>query len=456
MGAMFNAAPARPLQEPIAMHSRHFQPGTRRHFVAGLLGAATAAAGVAGAAVLHLAPAAAAPAAAVAAEPNAVVHWNAVAEAAFAPLEGTNPMAQSRTLAIAHAAMHDALNAIAPRYAPYTPGLVAAPQASADAAVAAAARDVLVAQLPAERAAFVEQAYARALAAQADGAARSAGIALGQAAARATLARRQNDGAESAAQPAYQPRSGIGEYRYTPPFDFAAAPGWGRVKPFVIALGDHAVGAPLAIESAAYASDFAHVKAIGRKASTVRTAEQTRIAKFWYEDSPLGWNRIAHAVVRERGLDAWDAARAFALVHLAMADGFIAGFDAKYHHRFWRPETAIRAAADDGNARTQPEANWQPLLPTPPVPDHPSTHTVLGWAAAEVLGALFGDEQSYQMTSLTLPGTTRRYASFSAAARENGLSRVYAGIHFAHAVEAGERQGRSVGRAVARALAPLH
>jgi membrane-associated phospholipid phosphatase len=189
----------------------------------------------------------------------------------------------------------------------------------------------------------------------------------------------------------------------------------------------------------------------------MRTAEQTQIAKFWYEDSPLGWNRIAHAVVRERGLDAWDAARAFALVHLAMADGFIAGFDAKYHYRFWRPETAIRAAADDGNARTQAEAGWQPLLPTPPVPDHPSTHTVLGWAAAEVLIALFGDEQSYAMTSLTLPGTTRRYASFSAAARENGLSRIYAGIHFAHAVEAGERQGRSVGRAVvAGALAPLH
>jgi hypothetical protein len=159
MGAMFNAAPARPLQEPIAMHSRHFQPGTRRHFVAGLLGIATVAAAAAGAAALHVAPAAApAAAAAAAAEPNAVVHWNAVAEAAFAPTEGTNPMAQSRTLAIAHAAMHDALNAIVPRYAPYTPGLAAAPQAAADAAVAAAARDVLVAQLPAERAAVVEQA----------------------------------------------------------------------------------------------------------------------------------------------------------------------------------------------------------------------------------------------------------------------------------------------------------
>jgi len=449
MSAMFNAARDNAGHHPesLAMnHDRHRHAGTRRHFVARLFGAA--------AAVALAGPLLAAEAVAPA---NAVVHWNAVAEQAFAPIEGTNPMAQSRTLAIAHAAMHDALNAIAPRHAPYAPGLAAAPQASADAAVAAAARDVLVAQLPAERVAFVEQAYARALAAQRDGVGKSTGIALGQAAARATLARRQHDGAASAAQPAYQPRSGIGEYQYTPPFDFAAAPGWGRVTPFVIALGEHAVGAPLAIESAAYASDFAQLKAIGRKVGSTRSAEQTLIAKFWYEDSPLGWNRIAHAAVRQRGLDAWDAARAFALVHLAMADGFIAGFDAKYHHRFWRPETAIRAAADDGNAHTQPEANWQPLLPTPPVPDHPSTHTVLGWAAAEVLAALFGDAQRFETTSLTLPGTTRRYASFSAAARENGLSRIYAGIHFAHAVEAGERQGRSVGRAVvARALAPLH
>jgi len=105
MSAMFNAAPASPLQEPIAMHSRHFQPGTRRHFVAGLLGIATVAAAAAGAVALHVAPAAAAPAvaAAASAEPNAVVHWNAVAEQAFAPTEGTHPMAQSRTLAIAHA-----------------------------------------------------------------------------------------------------------------------------------------------------------------------------------------------------------------------------------------------------------------------------------------------------------------------------------------------------------------
>ncbi len=385
---------------------------------------------------------------------NAVVHWNTIAGEAFAPSQGTNPMAQSRTLAILHASIHDALNAIHRRYAPYTPGLVAAPKASVDAAVAAAAREVLVSLLP-EQAPLVETAYGKALQSVRDGAAKTAGIATGQAAAWSTMNRRQADGADAAAQPAYVPGAGPGEYQFTAPFDFAAQPGWGRVQPFVIDLRDHATEGPLPLASAQYARDLAYVREIGHATSKTRTADQSEIARFWYEDSPLGWNRIANTVVRQRGLDAWEAARAFALVHFAMADGFIAGFDAKYQHRFWRPLTAIHAAATDGNPLTQPDAAWQPLLVTPPVPDYPSTHTVLGWAAAEVLIDLFGDKVRYSMTSLTLPGVTRHYRGFSQAAQENGMSRLYAGIHFRHAVKDGRRQGRSVGQAVAEALAPV-
>ena len=135
-----------------------------------------------------------------------------------------------------------------------------------------------------------------------------------------------------------------------------------------------------------------------------------------------------------------------------MADGFIAGFEAKYRFRFWRPETAIREAATDGNPLTEADATWQPFLITPPVPDYPSTHTVLGWAAAEVLIELLGDKVRYRADSLTLPGVVRHFKGFSAAAEENGLSRLYAGIHFRHAVKDGRRQGRSIGRAVAEAL----
>jgi hypothetical protein len=159
---------------------------------------------------------------------NAVTHWNAIADAAFTPTHGTNPMAQSRTLAILHAVIHDALNAIEPRFESYTPGLVATPGASIDAAVAAAARDVLVTLLP-DQAALVEAEYDRALLAVRDEAAKAAGVATGQAAARATLTRRQDDGFEQAAKP-YVPRPGAGEYQFTPPFNFAAQPGWGQAR----------------------------------------------------------------------------------------------------------------------------------------------------------------------------------------------------------------------------------
>jgi hypothetical protein len=385
---------------------------------------------------------------------NAVTHWNAVATDAFTPSQGTNPMAQSRTLAILHAAIHDAVNAIDGRFESYTPGLAEAPGASLDAAVASAARDVLVGLVP-DQATLVEAAYERALAGVKDGPAKLAGIATGQAAAAANVFRRQGDGFEQATQPVYVPRSGPGEYQFTPPFNFAAQPGWGGVTPFVIELREHELDGPLRLSSVRYARDFAAVKAIGDIDSRIRTAEQSEIAKFWYEDSPLGWNRIANTAIQQRGLDPWSAARAFALVNFAMADGFIAGFEAKYRFRFWRPETAIREAGTDGNPWTQPDPTWQPFLITPPVPDYPSTHTVLGWAAAEVLIEILGDKMKYTADSLTLPGVVRSFKGFSAAAQENGLSRLYAGIHFRYAVDEGRRQGRSVGRAVAEALEPV-
>jgi hypothetical protein len=177
---------------------------------------------------------------------------------------------------------------------------------------------------------------------------------------------------------------------------------------------------------------------MGGQARSDRTDEQSEIARYWYENSTQGWNRIAREVARARGLDAWQSARLLALVNIAMADGFIAGFEAKYHYNYWRPATALR---ENGS----PE--WLSYLGTPPVPDHPSTHTVLGAAAAAVLARFFGtDCVSFSMTSgAPYGGITRQFWSFSEAARENGASRILAGLHFASAVEAGYRQGDEVG-----------
>ena len=385
---------------------------------------------------------------------RAVLEWNAVAAKAFLPTQGTDPLGQSRAFAILHAAIHDAVNAIDPRFAPYTLGLQNNATASLDAAVAAASRHVLAALIPDQRN-LIDDAYASHLAVIADGSAKNAGIALGVAAARAPLARRAGDGSDPSAQPAYTPKSAPGDYQFTSPFNAAFFTGWGKVVPFGIEVSEHRVRGPLALGSAKYAADFNEVKEIGGATSAVRTADQSEIAKFWYEDSPLGWNRIAAAAIERAGTDAHDAARVLALVHFAMADGFIAGFEGKYHFRFWRPVTAIRGAATDGNDSTDADSSWEPFMVTPPVPDYPSTHTVLGAAAAEVLISRFGDNMPLTATSVTLPGVSRQFRGFSEAATENGLSRIYAGIHFRRAVEDGYKQGRDVGRKIARMLPRL-
>jgi len=187
-----------------------------------------------------------------------------------------------------------------------------------------------------------------------------------------------------------------------------------------------------------FAVDLAEVRAIGAVSAAARNAEQSEIARYWYEDSTKGWNRIASEVAAARGLDEWESARLLALVNFAMADGFIGGFEAKYHYNYWRPASAIRDSGEPG---------WLSELWTPPVPDYPSTHTVLGAAAATVLARFFGtDFVSFPMTSgAPYPGITRRFWSFSEAAQENGASRVLAGIHFSSAVRAGYEQGERIG-----------
>ena len=397
----------------------------------------------------------------VTAAENAALEWNAIATEAFLPSQGTDPLNQSRAYAMLHAAIHDALNAVDERYASYTPGLSPTPMASANAAVAAAARDVLVALVPSQQP-LIEAAYVSALGAIPDGLAKSRGVLVGQTAAVLILQRRADDGAVEAFAVPYVPTGAPGDYTFTPPFDvpplgpLAFAPGWGDVTPFGIDLNRHRLPGPSPIRSAEYAFDFAFVKEIGDVDSSLRTPEQSEIALFWYEDSPIGWNRIANSVLRDEDVDLWESARILALANFAMADGYIAGFEAKYDFRFWRPVTAIRAAASDNNRFTHPDVNWSPFLITPPVPDYPSTHTVVGAAAAHVLIHFFGDEIAYSTTSVTAPGVIRHFEGFSEAAAENGDSRVYAGIHFVKAVTDGYRQGKSIGRMTARLLPVVH
>lgn len=391
-----------------------------------------------------------------------VLDWNLQTHQVIKAAEAyANPMAASRVLAMVHLAMHDAVNAAEPRYRSYAfnPQIEGRrPRADAAVAAAQAAHDVLTSLYPKQKE-LVHPALDATLLDAGHGDAVEEGKKLGVAAAAAMLARRGSDG--SRADEAYQPGTRAGEYRFVPGFDFLAAPHWRAVTPFSMRKPDQfRVAPPPALDSETYAAAFEEVKLAGSKAPDAkRSAEQTQYAAYWYEFSDIGWNRIARAVARDRPQDLWQRARTFALVNAVMADAYIAGWDSKMHYNFWRPVTAVRLAADDGNARTAADANWTPLLPTPPVQDYPSTHSALGAGAAVVLAHAFGNDRvPFTMASPSaLPDSPQRsFNSFSAAARENADSRVRAGIHFRFATDAGLKLGEQIGRqAAAQFLAPV-
>jgi hypothetical protein len=380
-----------------------------------------------------------------------VTDWNVIATTT-APAAGMNPLLQSRIYAMVHAATHDALNAIEPRYQPYV-FQAHSTGASPEAAVAAAAHGVLTSEIPAQQAAL-DAAYVSSLSGVPDGPAKSYGILVGQAAAAAILSVRHNDG--STAIVPYTPGTGPGVWVPTPPaFLPAISPGWGNVTPFVLNSGEQFRPDPpdyFNLGSEEYARDYNEVKRIGEMNSTTRTVQQSEIARFWYEGSPVGWNRIARVVSSQAGLDLWENGRLFALVNFAMADGFIAGFNIRFFYNFWRPVTAIRAGDSDGNSNTAADPAWSSYLVTPPIPDFPSTHSVLGAAAAEVLARSLGtDFVTFSVESgAPFPGILRSYDSFSQAAQENAQSRVYAGIHFRSACTHGLRIGENIGASASK------
>jgi hypothetical protein len=382
---------------------------------------------------------------------DVVTYWNVVATtAATVPFVGGAP--QTRLDAMTHAAIHDALNAINRRYRPYALDVHADPNASPEAAVAAAAHDVLVHELPTIRQPLVEAAYTDSLAGIPDGAAKDAGIAIGQAAAAAIVALRTSDGSQ--APMPYTPGSGPGVWIPTPP-DFlpAGVPGWGKVTPFVLRSGAQFRLEPpeyFDLTSEAYTADYEEVKSIGEVNSLLRTEEQNQIAKFWYEPSVQGWNRITRIVSAQHDLDLWENARLFALVNFALADGNIAHYDTKYFYNFWRPVTAIRAGDTDGNDDTVADPAWTSYLVTPNIPDYPSGHSIGGAAVATVLMRFFKhDELPFTARSgAPYPGIERTFETFWDAAMENANSRVYAGIHFRTATTDGLRLGEQVGRYV--------
>jgi hypothetical protein len=378
---------------------------------------------------------------------DVVTDWNVIALGATAQ---TNSAAESRALAIVHAAMFDAVNSIERGYTPYLADVKAAAGSSASVAAAVAAHDTLAWLFPAQRAGF-ESALAAELAKAADASARDAGADVGKQVAERYIARRGGDGV--ARKVDYAPSSGAGHWQPTPPGNGAMVLAQrGSIAPFVLkSAGELDVAGPPALDSEQYARELLEVRRLGARHSRERSADQTAAAIFWVVNTGVPWNAAARAALAARGSSLIDNARSFALMNMATADAYIAAFALKSRYGFWRPITAIRNAAVDA------DPNWEPLLNTPAHPDYVSGHCIYSGAAAQTLRELLGNDGVPFAATFGGPnGITRKYSGLADALKEVEAARVWGGIHFAtanaHGVELGQRIGRL---AVQRHLRPL-
>ena len=395
-----------------------------------------------------------------------VLDWNAVLRTAVASPLNTPPVsapAQMRIGAIVHTAMFDALNGIERRYTPIHVTAEAPRGASRRAAVVQAAYTTLQALVPASSALYDEQLEAS-LANIADdsavenGESIERGRAWGLQVANAVLAWRAADGFNPPAPP-YLGSTEVGKWRPTPSgFAPGLLPSLATTLPFVIdSTATYRPAEPPALASAAYAADYNEVKAIGENTSAVRTADQTEAARFWNGTSMTFWNRAADSAARRRHTTMSENARLFALLNPAMADGIISTWAAKYSFELWRPVTAIRLGSTDGNAATEEKSTWTPVVATPPYPEYPAGHPTISGAAQAVLTSFFGGQLAVEGTSEGLPGVVRSWPSFSAAADEANLARIWAGIHFRTAVVTGRASGDAIGLYVVEHVAqPVH
>ena len=413
---------------------------------------------------------------------NMAIRWNAIASTAImaAPPTGAGqpPQAAVLTLAMVQGAVYDAVNAIDGGFQPYLVAPSAAPGYSKEAAAATAAFRVLVGfpgaspplagVVPAAQLSTLQPLYDSSLAEVSDGAQKNGGIAVGEAAAAAMLTDRLNDGRGGSFK--FVQGSDPGEWRLAPPAGPNGivaqdpAPWVGFVRPFLVPDVDMLrTDGPNPLTSDAYTADFNEVKQLGSLTSTKRTADQTAASIFWQDSGIAIWNRVYRALALNRGLDIVDSARLFAMTNLAGADASIGCWNDKAYYSFWRPITAIREAASDGNPATEADPSWVPLfdptvavsgppLVTPGFPDHPSGHTCISGAIVRTLQEFFGtDKVSFTAISnkcSPAPCPARTFDRFSDAIKEIIGARIWSGIHFRTA----DVQGAVLGKKVAQYL----
>lgn len=368
---------------------------------------------------------------------DVITDWSVKAEQIVIDAKlGTPPAV--RVLALSHSAVHEAVQSV--QREAHGAGAV-------EAAVAAAHRATLKALLPGQASA-IDAAYQGALSALRDDAGRAAGVRAGEAAAAALLARRAPDG-KALAGDTYRPFAAAGRYV---PTAVPAASQWPQRQPWMLrAPSQFRPGGPPALTSDAWARDYNEVRALGAKASTQRTPEQTDAARFWEYSLPPIYNGLVRSVAQAPGRDVVRNARLFAAAAQGMDDALVAVFDAKYHYNFWRPATAVRNGDIDGNDATAPDAAWVPLIDTPMHPEYPSAHSALASVVGTVLRADAAGEALPPLatSSPTAQGATRRWSTVEAMVREVADARVWEGVHYRHSTTDGAGIGRAVGELAA-------
>ncbi len=375
-----------------------------------------------------------------------VTDWN---ERAVAVLLAENLLGSgtgsARSFAMMHSAMSDAINAVERRYALHGTAALDGSGASALAAAHAAARRVLLALYPKQQA-QIDSAYDAAMAGIAEGAAKSAGVAVGEKAAAAMQDERKADGFTSPSD--YRPATAPGVYV---PTTMPVVTNVARVKPFALqSVSQFRPGPPPALTSAVFARDYNETRELGAAKSTQRTAWQTETGQFWVLVGSYAWNEAARGLVIAKPLALADSARLFAQLNFAIFDGYMAVFDAKYAHNFWRPITAIRNGDRAGNAAIERDALWTPLIDTPMHPEYPCSHCCIDGAAGAVLKSFFGGGPlpEFTLTYKTMPGVVRRYTSIQQLEDEVSMARIWGGVHYRNSNEVGHALGKQVGEYV--------
>lgn len=377
---------------------------------------------------------------AIAVRADVVTDWNTATYQVLRAVQ-VDGAPGARALAIVHVSMADAINTVHNRHTRYAYRGPLQPSASAEVAAASAARSVLVALWPAQKA-RIDETFMATTRAIPDGPAKAAGEAIGKEAAEAVLADRAND--NTSVPDTYRPLTAPGMWvPTTPPItaQYARAKPWGFERP-----DQFRPGPPPALDSAQYARDYNETKTLGAMRSTVRTDEQSGAVKFWSQPNIMeAWHQVSRQVAHNQKMGLAECARLFAIVTMANANSFIVDWDAKFHYNYWRPVTAIRNGDNDGNERTERDASWTPLNATPMHPEYPSQAAILAGAGSAALALVSGTAGApVTITDSGNAKVTRPFTSIAKLAEEQRLVRIWGGIHFRTSLEVSDGLGKAI------------